>query len=275
MRHLLACSALCLLPLSAFAADRCAHAAPRTLALDLDGVRTVVFEIGNSALRLDAARGGGAGVTGRACASDADLLPQLRLTQARSGDRLVVRAERSERGAGFGWGDRYAYMALAATVPAGMAVALDVGSGDAWVTGVASLALEVGSGDAEVRRVPGAVTAQVGSGDVTIDEVGSLDVGSVGSGDLSVRRVRAGVEVGSIGSGDLELATVGGDVRIASIGSGDATVREVGGDVVLGSIGSGDLEVAAVKGGLTVRSSGSGSVEHAGVAGAVSLPKRR
>ena len=78
----------------AFADDPCAHSAPRSLQLDLAGVRTVVFDIGHNDLRLDARAGGKGAVSGKACASDASYLDQLKLTQQKTGDTLLVKAWR-------------------------------------------------------------------------------------------------------------------------------------------------------------------------------------
>ena len=258
----------------AFADDPCAHSAPRNLQLDLAGVRSVVFDIGHNELRIDARSGGNGAVSGRACASEASYLDQLRLTQQKDGDTLVVKAWREGNGLSGLFGNRYAELRLSATLPDTLPVRLEVGSGDAWVTGTASLDATVGSGDLEVRRVRGKVSAKAGSGDIEIDDVGALHVPSIGSGDVSARNVRGDVEVGSIGSGDFSLDRAGGGVRIGSVGSGDADLTGIGGAVDIGSIGSGDVEVRGAAG-LTVRSVGSGDINHRDVRGAVNVPRRR
>jgi len=258
----------------AFADDPCTHSAPRNLQLDLAGVRNVVFDIGHNELRVDARPGGNGAVTGRACASDAAYLDQLKLTQQKSGDTLVVKAWRDGNSLSGLFGNRYAELRLSAALPDTLPVRLEVGSGDAWVNGTASLDATVGSGDLEIKRVRGKVSAKVGSGDIAIDDVGSLHVPSIGSGDVSVRNVRGDVEVGSIGSGDFSLDRVGGAVKIGSIGSGDAGLAGIGGAVEVGSIGSGDVEVRGAAS-LTVRSVGSGDIDHRDVRGAVNVPRRR
>lgn len=263
-----------LLPIGAARADdQCEHSAPRSLALDYAGVRTVKFSIGQHKLKLDAAPATRATVSGRACASSAKLLPQLLLTSEKRGDVLLVSARR-DGNSNWSFGNNYAYMTLTGTVPANVAVEMAVGSGDAWIDGVASLKGSVGSGDLEAKRVRGATSITVGSGDAEFDDIGSLDVGSIGSGDVKARRVRAGVKVGSIGSGDLQLDGVGTNVDIGSIGSGDADVKNVKGNVTLSSIGSGDLDVDTVGGNVVVRSKGSGSVTTKQVSGSVDVPKR-
>ena len=245
---------LLLAPLVA-AADppECKHGADQQLALDLDGVDTVVFHVGPHDLDLTASSGARPTIQARACASSAELLTGMKLEQRREGATLHVETERPDLSGFSLFGSRYARFDLRGTVPDDIPVQVKVGSGDATVTGAASLEGSVGSGDMVVRQVAGAVTAVVGSGDLDVHDVGSLDVGSVGSGDLEARRVR-------------------GNVRIGSIGSGDAGLEGVGGDVEVGSIGSGDLQVERVEGSLRVRLVGSGDVEHRGVNGSVSLP---
>jgi hypothetical protein len=265
---------LLLLSGTAAAQDRCKHTEPHGLTLDMGDARTVVFDIGASELRLDGKTGAAARIGGQACASHADGLAQLSLTQERVGDKLVVRAARAPR-VGIVVGNQYAYFKLSATVPADVAVQVDVGSGDAWIDGVRSLALDVGSGDAEARRIQGPAWAKVGSGDVSLTDSGPLEVLSIGSGDVVVDNVRGDTTVGSIGSGDFKLRRSSGGVSIASIGSGDAELSDIAGSVRIGSVGSGDLDVQGVGGGLTVSSLGSGDVDHGGVRGTVDLPRRR
>lgn len=252
MRKLLIATML-LFPLaSPAAASECEHGAERQLALDLEGVESVVFHVGPHDLELAAAPAASHAVGGRACASSAELLAGMELVQRRQGNTLHVETERPSLQGFSLFGSRYARFDLEGTVPTDMPVQVKVGSGDAAITGVAALEGSVGSGDLEARRIPGEVRLVVGSGDLEVHDVGSLHVGSVGSGDLQARQVR-------------------GDVRIGSIGSGDAEVRDVAGSVELGSLGSGDLRVSGVQGSLEVRVVGSGDVDHAAVAGTVSI----
>lgn len=246
---------LLLLPLSAVAADECRHSALRDLTLDLGGVHNVVFEVGPHDLKLDAAPNANGALHGRACASSAELLDTLLLSQHKDGDTLVVTMARRETGGSRLFQSRYARLQIKGSLPDNLALRVRVGSGDAEVSGAASLDATVGSGDLQARRIAGAVTAVVGSGDLRFERIGSLDVGSVGSGDLVANRI-------------------GGDARIGSIGSGDAELREVGGNVDVGSVGSGDLDVRDVRGNLRVRTIGSGDVDHRGVEGTLDLPGR-
>ena len=268
--------AFALLPFALFAgqafANECSHSEPRNLTLDFSGVKTVMFDIGPHDLTVTASPGAKGAVQGKACASNADKLEELSLTQQRVGDKIIVTAKRADTiNFNFG-GSHYAYLSLNATVPDNVLVQLDVGSGDARVSGAAAMSADVGSGDVEARNIRGLVTADVNSGDIELDTIGSLRVLSVGSGDLTARRVRTNVDIGSVGSGDIDLRDVGGNVSIESIGSGGLEAQKVGGNVIAGKIGSGGLDAHDVAGNLTVRRVGSGGVDHSGVRGTVSVP---
>lgn len=258
-------------PALAFASD-CEHAQPRSLELDLAGVRSIRIEVNSHELRLAPARDGKASVTARACASDPALFDQLQFTQERQGDVLVVRAERDGYSSGIFFKANYAYLQLEAQLPATLAYEVRVGSGDAWISGQPNVRLDVGSGDAEVRGATGVLRVKVGSGDVAAFDSGTLDVVSVGSGDLEARGVRGEATVGDIGSGDVAIHTVGRNLRVASIGSGDLVVTGVDGSVGIGSVGSGDATISDVGEGLAVRRIGSGDVSHRDVRGPVDLP---
>lgn len=278
MRHLTIAStlltalALCSSPAVLAQNDRCKHSQPRNLSLDLGDAKAVVFELGPHELKLEASPGAKAGIQGTACASQEKYLAQLKLTQQRVGDKLIVRAHRDGQSIGIFLSDTYARLKLVATLPDDVPVQLKVGSGDAEVSGVPVLSADVGSGDVAARRVRGLAAASVGSGDIGFEDVGSLQVISIGSGDVDAKRVRGDVKVGSIGSGDFELDGAKGRVEIGSIGSGDAQVRNVDGDVEVGSIGSGNVGAHDIRGNLTLRSKGSGSIDHSGIGGQVDLP---
>lgn len=266
---------LSFLALPAAASDRnCAYQQPQELQLDLDGVRTIRFDIGSNRLRLDASSNPSGRLSGRACASAQAHLARLRIEQDRQGDELLVRLVRDPWN-GISFGRSYYRLDLQGSVPDNVLVKLEVGSGDAWLTGAAAMSADVGSGDVEGKRIRGLVTAKVGSGDIELDDIGSLKVLSIGSGDIEAKNVRGPVEVGSIGSGDFDLRGGRGDVQIGSIGSGDADLRDVEGNITVGSIGSGDLDARNIRGNLTVRSKGSGDVSHSGVTGTVEVPGRR
>lgn len=290
MRTLIACTAL-LLPLSAFADEpQCRFNAPRDLALDLRGAKTVVLEVNQHDLRIDAGKGPPR-LSGRACASDADALKALTLTQTLVGDKLVV-SLRDEAKRTWSTGSNYAWLDITGSVPDNVAVQLKVGSGDAQISGAKSLSVDVGSGDAIARNTAGSVYSAVGSGDLDVDGAASVNLLSLGSGDVKLLNVRGDVAVGTVGSGDLQLRDVGGNLSIDTVGSGDIEARSLRGNVVVATVGSGDLELKGVGGtvhvrrhgsgsvtvdgatGLTVDRSGSGDVTHRNVTGTISVPRK-
>jgi len=237
-------------------ADECKFQAPRSAALDLAGAHTLVIELHQHNLHLNGTPASTGQVRGRACASSQDRLNDLRLTQHREGDRLILSVESTSSNWNIGlFGvSHYAYMDLQVDIPATLAVELDVGSGDAHVANIAQLDAHVGSGDLQVNGVRGRFDAHVGSGDIKANDVGETHVAAIGSGDFTVNRVRGNLSIGSIGSGDADLRAIGGSVDVQSIGSGDLRVDGV----------AHDLHVATV---------GSGEVEHKSVAGRVDVPK--
>lgn len=266
MRTLLASTALLLLPLSALANDApCKFTERRDLALQLGDAKTLVLEVNQHDLRVTAAAGTGA-LSGRACASKAEWLPQLTLTQRREADKLIVTLRREGK-SNWSTGSDYAWLDIGGSIPDSVRVQLKVGSGDAQITGARSLSVDVGSGDALVRTTGGSVHAAVGSGDLDVDGAESLDLLSVGSGDVEARNIRRHVQVGTVGSGDLKLRDIGGLLKIGTVGSGDVEARTVGGNVEVGTVGSGDLDLQAVTGNVTIERHGSGSVDVDGVGG--------
>ena len=264
---------LLLLPTAVFAASpECKHSQPRDLQLDLSGVKAVVFDVESHDLTIEAGANAKGSLKGQACASDAKLLEQLKLTQRKSGDKLYVSLHREGVSNGIFFGNNYAYLKLAGSLPDNVTVQLKVGSGDASISGAPVVSADVGSGDVEARHIRGLVAAKVGSGDITVEDAGSLQVISIASGDLAAKKIRGAVKVGSIGSGDFSLDGVTGDVVIGSIGSGDAEVRDISGGLSVDSLGSGDIDASGIHGDFTLRSKGSGSTSHKDVGGRVSVP---
>lgn len=246
-------AALLFAPLVSHAAhaDDCKYEAPRNLTLDLAGVREVQVELHSHDLHLTGTGASGGAVTGKACASDPKLLDELTVTQRREGDRLIVEAG-NQGHTHISFGYNYTDLKLDMQLPSQIPVVLNVGSGDAWVTGLQKLRTQVGSGDVHISKISGPVALSVGSGDIDVNDVGSLEVGSVGSGDLKINGVRGDARFGSIGSGDIGLRHVGGSVRVDTLGSGDLGVHDVEGDFTLGAKGSGDVSHSGIKGKVSV-----------------------
>jgi len=251
MRRLLL-AALLIAPLAVQAND-CKYEAPRNLSLDLSGVHSVQIDLHSHDLHLTGSESAKSGeLTGRACASDAKLLDDLVVTQRREGDRLIVDVGGKSHVIISLFGSSYRNLDVNLQLPAQMPVVLNVGSGDAWVTGLQRLESQVGSGDLHVSKISGPFNTSVGSGDVDARDIGSLDLGALGSGDLKADGIKGDARVGAVGSGDVTLTGVGGNVRAETLGSGDLKVRDVRGDFSLGAKGSGDVSHSGVQGKVSV-----------------------
>ena len=252
MRRLLL-AALLIAPLAAHAND-CKYEAPRNLSLDLTGIHSVQIDLHSHDLHLsgsDSAKSGE--LTGRACASEPKLLDDLVVTQRREGDRLIVDVGGGKSHVMISlFGSSYRNLDVNLQLPTQMPVVLNVGSGDAWVTGLQRLESQVGSGDLHVSKISGPFSTSVGSGDVDARDIGSLDLGAMGSGDLKAEGIKGDARVGAVGSGDVVLSGVGGNVRAETLGSGDLKVRDVRGDFSLGAKGSGDVSHSGVQGKVSV-----------------------
>jgi hypothetical protein len=257
-------AAACAVAVPTMAADRCEHSRTETPALDLGGVTRVELGISLDELTL---RAGAPALRVEHCASSADRIDSRTVKVERRGDVLHV----TTGGTGYeiSWfgADRYAYVRLDMVLPADLPVTLDVGSGDAAVTGLSDLRVNIGSGDVALRQV-GVVRADIGAGDLVVDGATRASV-DVGSGDAVLQRVQGEVRA-RVGSGDIRLDDVGplpaltagsgsivadrvrGDARIDSVGSGDISLRDVAGQVHIESVGSGDVVLRGVDGDVAV-----------------------
>src|SRR5690606_24633869 len=113
--------------LPALADDDCKHSRPMSLDPDLSGVDKVRFEIGPHELDLRGVEDN-ASVEAIACVSDTRYFDQLRLSQERRGDTLVIIAKREERGWEINFGRTYATLKVSARLPAGLDYEVDIGS---------------------------------------------------------------------------------------------------------------------------------------------------
>ena len=282
LRPLLLATA-CGLAFPSMAADRCEHSRSETPALDLDGITRVVVEMGADELTVTP---GAPSLAVKHCASTAERVAGSRLGIERRGDTLHITSRDSSITIyGLFGTDVYTWRDIRLSLPADLPLSLNVGSGDATLTGLSNLAVDLGSGDVALRQV-GRVDADVGSGDLSVDGATAVAV-DVGSGDAVLSRVQGEVRA-SVGSGDVEMADVGplaslsagsgsiradgvrGDARVTSVGSGDVALRGVRGAVRIDDVGSGDVDVHDVDGDVIVADKDTlDSVETRGVAGRV------
>lgn len=234
--------------------EECRHEAQRTATVSAAGARDLIVKVGAGSLKIEGKAGlDRVNIRGRACASSAELLDDVRLRAERSGSEVQVESLRREEG----WsltGNRYASLDLVIEVPAGMAAEIADGSGSIEITNLGAVGITDGSGEITGSNLHGDVRVRDGSGSITLTDLG---------GAVNIRD----------GSGSIDLRNVGGQVVIVD-GSGEIGVRGARTSVRI-SDGSGNIDVADVSGNLTVENDGSGGIEYANVRGTVDIPRRR
>lgn len=119
---------------------------------------------------------------------------------------------------------------LEVTIPQGMAVRIDDGSGSIDVTGtLADVFIDDGSGSIDVSGVAN-VSIDDGSGSVDVlDAAGDVSVID-GSGSISIRRIGGSVTIDD-GSGSIRVSDVEHDLTIIDDGSGGLKISDVRGRV--------------------------------------------
>ncbi|MFC7545371.1 DUF4097 domain-containing protein [Plantactinospora sp. GCM10030261] len=159
------------------------------------------------------------------------------------------------------------------TLPTGVPVRGENGSGDMELSRMREVDVKLGSGDLTITDVAGPVRGEVGSGSITVTG-GEGEVRlTAGSGDISGRGLGAGAVHAETGSGDInldldtassvtanadsgsvELAVATGRYQVAvSTGSGSRTVQ-----VADDPTASLRLDVRTGSGDVTIKSSGQG-----------------
>ncbi len=145
------------------------------------------------------------------------------------------------------FGGRDAVIDLDVTLPRGLDLDVDDGSGDLAVRDIGGrLDLEDGSGDIVLERIAGAVAIEDGSGSLVLSGVkGDMDIDD-GSGDIELKDAGGAVAIED-GSGSIDLRGAVGPVSVDD-GSGDIVIDGVEKDVTIEEAGSGGLEIRNVKG---------------------------
>lgn len=121
-----------------------------------------------------------------------------------------------------------AYIAIDVSVPQGLAVNIDDGSGSI-----------------DVIDVAGDVTIDDGSGSIDVDNVANLKIDD-GSGSIDVENASGDVSIVD-GSGSISIVHVEGSVTIDD-GSGSIKVSDVENDLIIVDDGSGGLSISDVRG---------------------------
>lgn len=258
----------------AVAWDDCDHTVPRNLDLDAAGVATL--EVMARAGSLDIRGEDGLQqivVRGTACAGSAETLAQIRLVERRNGDRLIVAAELPETSGGWGFSD-YSRLDLELRVPSHLALKVSDSSGDAEISGVASLDVDDSSGELRVSNIAGDLRVDDSSGDIDIRQIGgNLLVSSDSSGDIDIDDVVGDVLIEDDSSGDIDIRRVRGDAVVEDDSSGDIRFTAIGGGARVGDDSSGSIEANDIGRDFVVERDGSGSIHHANVRGSVRIPE--
>jgi DUF4097 and DUF4098 domain-containing protein YvlB len=108
-----------------------------------------------------------------------------------------------------------------------------------------SVNIEDGSGSLDVIDIAGDVTIDDGSGSIDVDNVASLKIDD-GSGSIDVENASGDVSIVD-GSGSISIVHVGGSVTIDD-GSGSIKVSDVENDLIIVDDGSGGLTISDVRG---------------------------
>src|ERR1051325_2974002 len=224
MRTLLAASATLLLAATASASPwDCSNKEARSGSVGAAGISRVVVIARAGTLKVTGGGGGGeVRATGTACASDADLLKDMKLNVTRSGSEVRVEAVIPEPSVW--WGNKDATLDFEVALPGNVAVDVHDSSGEAEIDNVGTLTVDDSSGDLRIRGV---------RGDLSVNDT---------SGGMYIRDVTGNVRIED-GSGEIEVEQVGGDVLVADDGSGEIDIRNVKRNVRIDEDGSGGLSV--------------------------------
>lgn len=234
---------LLLLPVVVMA-DVCSYERTISFSVPAERIEQLHIKARAGSLVVDASEASGEiAVRGRVCSSRKSELEGMDVAQLRDGSVLQLETEIPDFHGSL-WGSRYAYIDLAVSIPAGLAVVIDDGSGPIDVSGTGDLRIMDGSGAIKVYAIAGSVEIRDGSGELSVEDVeGDVEVRD-GSGTVDISSVMGNVEVDD-GSGTLRIAQVGGRVDISD-GSGSIDVRDVQQEVVIHEDGSGSLDMRRV-----------------------------
>lgn len=232
----------------AFAQDytQCRHEAQRSATVSASGARRLLLDAGSGSLKI-VGKPGLAHVTvrGRACASDADLLNEIRLASERRGDDVVVEANVRKNGWNFR-NNEYARLDLVVEVPARMAAEIHDGSGSIDISNLGEVEIEDGSGEIVADDIHGPMRIEDGSGSIRlIDIAGKVDIED-GSGQIMLRNVNGAIDIDD-GSGGIDIVVARSSIRISD-SSGSIDVQDVHGDFIVDNDASGSISYDNVRG---------------------------
>lgn len=207
----------------------------RELNLDADGIENFQIDAGAGTLEIRGVIGlDKLVVTATVVVSESDEDDAIKLIDERMRLSLDGDRDRAKLDAFFDdgfWGtDSNARIDLEISVPAGIAIEIDDGSGSIVLTDVGSdVSIDDGSGSIEVQGVT-SISIDDGSGSIDLSSVAG-DVSIVdGSGSITVRSVTGSVTIDD-GSGSIKVSDVEQDLIIVDDGSGGFSYSDVRGTV--------------------------------------------
>lgn len=236
-------------------AGYCEHQRELDQVLDLSGSETLMVNAAAGDLEITAGSGSVAVIRGTVCVSEEKWLDDARVV-TEGGKNAEITVDLPETS---GWsitGGTYAYIDLELEVPADIALVVKDSSGDADISGVASLDVSDSSGDLEISDVAGVVVIRDSSGDIELEDIrGDVIVASDSSGDIEGDRIEGNVLIEQDSSGGIHFSGVGENFTVEKDSSGDIFAEDVGGD-------------------FTVLRDGSGGIKSRNVSGKVSTPEK-
>jgi len=207
----------------------------RNMDLDVDGISELSIKAGAGSMDVTGVSGlDRISVKATVVVPDEDeddalkfIEKKMTLTLDKEGSEARLNAWFDEGALGFG---SDAHIVLEVSVPQGLTVHIDDGSGSLDVTDVAGdVTIDDGSGSIDVDNVAN-LTIDDGSGSIDVDNA-SGDVSIVdGSGSISVNHVLGSVTIDD-GSGSIRVSDVENDVIIIDDGSGSLTITDVRGNI--------------------------------------------
>lgn len=237
-------------------ADSCRYSRDFNFDVAAAGLQRLSVDVGAGDLTVRGAAGSGVvSVRAKACADSQDQLDQMDLRQTRRGTTLDISAEINRSGSVTSFfGMSYAYIDVELSIPAGLAIEIEDGSGEITIEDVSgNFEIDDGSGDITVRQLTGDIEIDDGSGDVELEDITGAVRIQDGSGDITLERIIGSVHVPEDGSGSIRIRTVEGNVIIDNDGSGDIDVYDVTGDFAARDTGSGDVDYSGIGGRVDVR----------------------
>jgi hypothetical protein len=207
----------------------------RNLDLDVDGISELSIEAGAGSMDVTGVRGlDKISVKATVVVPDADEEDALKVIEKNMTLSLEQKGSEAQLNAWFdngsmGFGSD-AHIVLEVSVPQGLSVHIDDGSGSIDVIDVlGDVTIDDGSGSIDVDNVAN-LKIDDGSGSIDVDNA-SGDVSIVdGSGSISVDHVKGSVTIDD-GSGSIKVSDVENDVIIVDDGSGSLTITDVRGNV--------------------------------------------